>query len=213
MQSEGARIVRKLANRRADQRRPAARYAPPSPNQADPRPAADQPWPNGSSTLLGSSPSAPFRLRTTAIAPGGRWTPHDRLLRLSLYRQELAQRPNQAKPMPPSEPQGQNWSTSNLTVSLLVHGSPSGPQLRRWCRRIDRGREVHVVRVRLPSLIARLMARTKQNRGHHRNRKVKSGRQVTCQYPVWSMGRPVASFCVCRQCGPRNACCGFRVDG
>ena len=127
MHSEGARIVRKLANRRADQRRPAARYAPPSPNQTDPRPAADQPWPNGSSTLLGSSPSAPFRLRTTAIAPGGRWTPHDRLLRLSLYRQELAQRPNQAKPRPPSEPQGQKWSTSNLAVSLLVHGSPSGP--------------------------------------------------------------------------------------
>ena len=60
---------------------------------------------------------------------------------------------------------------------------------------------------------SRPRARTRPNRGHHRNRKVKSGRQVTCQYSVWSMGRPVASFCVCRQCGPRNACCGFRVEG
>ena len=56
--------------------------------------------------------------------------------------------------------------------------------------------------VRLPSLIGRLTARTRQNRGHHRNRKIKIGRQVTWQHPYWSMGGPVPPSCVCGPYGP-----------
>lgn len=151
-------------------------HPPPSPKQADTRPPADPPWPKVSPTLLGSCPSAPQRPRMTAIAPVGSLAPAGRLLRLCLLSPELAPepRPDQSKaaigtarskligsyPYSTSVGPVSAENDGNCSVGRLAPSRPSAP-------------------FELSSPKARPRAQTRPNQYHHRNRKVKIGRQVT----------------------------------